>query len=85
MDRITARILGDLQDRLPMFVIYDHPVDFPEEYVARLWVTLPEPIATTLHMCHAELSVLRDHMQSLGLVRLTRNQEDDPCIVETWM
>lgn len=69
-----------------LYCIYDHPKDYPDSFVIRLWQIAkgnPEPIpglcgtADTLEGVRA--------MVPFGKVCLSRNEEDDPCIVETWI
>lgn len=74
-------------DILPMWVVYDHPTDCPDSYVARLWEIGPGgTYRPTLAALRAPtLSVLRRHFQRSGLTCLARNASDDPCIVETWL
>lgn len=80
----TIRFLFDLRDRLPMFVVYDHPADFPDHYVARLWVSHPPtPIRFVLRAM--TLAALQDTLDALGLVHLMRHEADDPAVVETWV
>jgi hypothetical protein len=64
-----------------IWVIYDHPLDRPDAFVARRWF-LEEPtddvfVAETLEMLRAKLPP--------GLVCLARHPTDDPRIVETWL
>lgn len=72
------------QERLPMFVIYDHPSDFPETFVARLHFTFPDHRPTPLIMTHKTLTGLRAMMPP-ECVMVGRSPGDDPKIVETWL
>lgn len=72
-------------ERLVMFIVYDHPADFPNEFVCRRCypaagavVFDPELFArgNTLDKVRARIPA--------GAVRLERSPEDDPVIVETW-
>lgn len=74
-------------DRGPllMWVIYDRPTDFPESYVARLWAALPRPEPLSDVLVCDDLEALRDHCIGLGGVRLERQPDDDPTILETWL
>lgn len=71
---------------LPMWTIYDHPVDHPNHYVvvenhidaneikrSRIWW------ANSLHEARQMVAVLG------GSVALDRSPEDDPVIVESWI
>jgi hypothetical protein len=81
----TARFLAGLHDRLPMFVVCDHPTDFPDFYVARLHLTLPEDEVQPFAIMERELSKLHAIMEALGLHKLMPAPEDDPVILETWL
>lgn len=67
---------------LPIWVVYDHPVDWPDWYVAREWVGM-EPSASVI--LERDLDRLRAQLEAKGLVKLMRNEEDDPAILETWL
>lgn len=67
---------------LILWTIYDHPKDFPNTFVARAW-NMDQP--TDQLIIAPSLEELREIMVSWGLSCLTRNPEDDPCIVETWI
>lgn len=67
---------------LPIWVVYDHPNDFPYSYVARLHIGAR---ATADFMCAPNLDELRAWLSGLGLYRLPRFAQDDPKIVETWL
>ncbi len=67
---------------LPIWTVYDHPTDFPDSYVARLFGT-DKP--TEWVVVRTDVEAIRDCMQRLGLVKLMRNESDDPKIMETWI
>lgn len=73
-------------DILEMWVVYDHPTDYPDKYVARLHQVLPGGAygATNYALVCSDLEVLRQGLPS-GLVRIERSPGDDPKILETWM
>jgi hypothetical protein len=73
------------RDRLPHWVIYDHPSDHPELYVARLFYSLPQPEATKIALGSKRLEPLRMWLSGYGYVRLDRDPEDDATIVEVWL
>jgi hypothetical protein len=66
---------------LELFIIYDHPRDYPGHFVVRRWVldspTADFAIADTLEAARAEVPA--------GMHRIPRRPEDDPVIVETWV
>jgi len=68
----------------PIYTVYAHPSDYPEEFVVRRWSARtqqpdPEPCfrAATLEGVRAQLPP--------DLTRLSRHPDDDPVIVETWI
>jgi hypothetical protein len=83
--RDTRFYLHTLQDRLPMFVITDHPSDAPDFYVARLHLTLPVPVMMPFAIMDPDLERLQTTMEALGLVKLMRDPADAPVILETWI
>jgi hypothetical protein len=73
----------------PMYqwVIYDHPLDYPDYFVARKWKILDgkvEPLVDAL-ILHKELDEIREIFYNQGLLRISRFAEDDPCIIEVWI
>jgi hypothetical protein len=73
---------------LEMFVVYQHPREYPESYVLRRWWigrTPGEPeadkdwfyLAPTLEEVRAQVPA--------HCVRLERNEGDEPQIVESWI
>lgn len=74
------------QTQLSMWTVYDHPSDFPNDYVARRWLvhTLgPEPTGDVLRS--SSLQTLRVALGMRGLHVIPRSAEDDPIVVETWL
>lgn len=68
----------------PIYVIYDHPLDFPDLFVCRVWhgerIAEAEPL-----MVAATLDEIRDALEARGLVNMGRYAEDDPAIAEAWI
>lgn len=71
---------------LTQYVIYEHPLDYPEHFVVRRWeigegkiLAAKEPlgIAPTLESARAMLPE--------GLYRIARDKRDDPAIAEVWL
>jgi hypothetical protein len=67
---------------IPIWVVYDHPADWPGCFVARCWRG-EEP--TDAVMVAPDLDTLRGWLADFGLVKLDRHASDDPKIVETWL
>jgi hypothetical protein len=67
-------------------VIYDHPTDFPDSFVARRHIAYgPDAGPTAEVMRSNSLNALQEEMERRGLIRLDRYAADAPCIVETWL
>lgn len=68
--------------KVPIIVIYNSPKDYPEKHVARLW---------DIHNKPTKYVVINDNLDGIrniipkAMMRLSRNSEDDPVIVETWI
>lgn len=74
------------REPLWVWVIYDHPRDFPDSFVARPQCETQEGIQQFAEGFAApELDMLRDHMRRMGLTCLPRHPSDDPIIVEVWI
>jgi hypothetical protein len=73
--------LLDSIDALDLFVVYDHPRDFPEKFVVRRW----QGIVPTAEFALADsLEEARAKVPG-DCVRIDRNPADDPAILETWL
>lgn len=70
--------------RLPMWVVYDNPKDYPGQIIARLWYTIPIARATDIFLS-ATLPTIRAALSSHGFVKTERADLDDPCIMEVWL
>jgi len=81
---ILERLQHTFRDHLPMWVITKHPRDFPDDYVARLHMTLPVDVPISIHLRRATLDELRAALPR-GLHRIERDPADDPVIVEVWL
>ena len=67
----------------PMWAIYDHPKDFPDCFVARLWYG---EVPSLEVMQSATLPDLIERVERTGCcVPLGRFFHDDPCIVGVWI
>lgn len=71
---------------LVMWTVYDHPRDFPHCFVARKYEVGVGGVCVTREvMVSDKLEKLRTILLKRGLTCLTRNAQDDPKIVETWL
>lgn len=67
---------------IDVWVIYDHPKDFPNEFVARKY-DLDLPTDTLIQA--PTLSHLQETFIKMGLTKIPRHPNDDPCITESWI
>lgn len=67
--------------RAPIICIYNSPADYPGKFVARLW-DLDKP--TRCIGVAETLDAIRELIPD-GMIRFRRDQNDDPCIVESWI
>lgn len=71
----------DLSDiKMPLFALYEKPLDFPNNYVARLF-DLDQP--TNIVLVADTLEELREKLPK-GLHRFKREEEDVKALIETW-
>lgn len=80
-----TRLHYRLRVRLPIWVVYDQTTrEYQGKWVARMYVSLPEPRVTRFVMTHDTLEELRDLLPP-GLTCLARHHSDPPEIIETWL
>jgi hypothetical protein len=72
---------------MPMWVITEKPSDFPDKFVARLFVIGPGRVnATATYFLFDDLSRARNLFVAIpGMVRISRERGDDNVIVEAWI
>lgn len=73
-----------IDGHLQTYTVYQHPADNPDGYSMTQWsVTADGPVAVaTVHVSTLERA---RYLIPPGLVRLERDPNDDPVIVETWV
>lgn len=71
-------------ERLPMWVVYDNPKDYPGQVIARLWYSLPAAEPTQIVMI-ASLQTIAAALSSHGFSNIGRRPWDEPHIVEVWL
>ena len=64
-----------------LWTVYDHPPDYPDHFVARLFA---DGVETNVGFLADTLEALRDKLPP-GLYPLARSPSDPPSIVETWL
>lgn len=70
---------------LSLWVVYDHPRDFPDHYVARRWVNGRAQLSPDDVVKCGNLQLVRVAMEAKGLTRIDRDPSDDPKILEVWL
>ncbi len=75
-----------MTEQLSMWVVYDHPTDFPDNIIARRWVIVgPLFYATEETIKTDDIETMRNDMIMRGLTVLQRSPTDDPKIMEMWI
>lgn len=76
-----------MTDILEMWVVYDHPKDHPNHFIARRWdvkqgggLTITRDVIIT-----SDLNSLRIELLAKGKSRMERRLDDDPVIKEIWL
>lgn len=71
---------------LAIWTVYDHPKDFPQEFVARRFsVDRHGSRPTDDVLTSTSLDLLRTELAGRGLTVINRMPGDDPKIVEVWL
>lgn len=65
-----------------VWTVYDHPTDFPANFIARLYVGV-DP--TDQIIVTETLDALRMRLAEKGLTPVNRHPDDDANIVECWI
>jgi hypothetical protein len=71
---------------LRMFTVYDHPLDYPHDYVVRGACIFPGRVQPDLtpFAIHPSLEAVRDALPP-GLSCIPRHPDDDPAVLEVWL
>ena len=70
-----------MNEPISSWVVYDHPKDYPDQYVARMW---DGEAPTTNVILGPTLESVREPLRR-DYVCVGRFAQDDPCIVEVWL
>ena len=89
MDKSTDRIVARFdyarllkQTTLPIITVYNHPLDYPDKFVARVWdVDRPTNLAAIADTYEELLQAIPVHQ----MTRMEPSEKDDPVIRETWI
>lgn len=70
-----------------LWCVYNKPKDYPDKVVARRWVLSAsgEPEATDDLVIENRLESVRRKLLEKNLFPLPRHDNDDACIVESWI
>jgi hypothetical protein len=81
------RVLRERRMTLEMWTVYDHPTDYPNSFIARLFMVDADGAKPTSSIIIApDLLTLRYVLAfEMRLTCLTHSPGDDPKIVETWL
>lgn len=75
-----------MTEYLNTWVVYDHPRDFPDGYMARRWeIGGGQNRPTNETIASTDLGSVRSRLKEKGLMKIDRQEGDDPCILETWL
>ena len=74
------------ENSMTVWVIYDHPADYPDVFIARQFLIVGgDVIPTENTISHRDVDEIRQKLLNHGLGLVPRFTHDDPKIVETWM
>jgi hypothetical protein len=80
-DPMPEEPLSEAATTVSLYVIYDHPRDYPESFVVRRWdLEIPREVVGTAPTLEAARELVPP-----GLYNLERYEGDDPNIVEVWI
>jgi hypothetical protein len=75
-----------MTESLSIWTVFDHPTDYPSDFVARRSVVDKSGINVTNELLrYQDVDALRDKLAARGLTRLSRGPDDAPNIMETWL
>ena len=76
----------DQKHLMDMWIIYEHPLDFPDKYVVRKWTVMAnaKPLASMGKTLHDTLEEARSAIPP-GLYNLPRFASNNPAIKEVWL
>lgn len=87
IDEEAAHVVGTKKpvDPVGMWVIYDHPKDFPQGFIARQFFIGPRVLLASDETKTGEtLDAVRRQLPT-GLYNVGRHDRDDAVVVETWV
>lgn len=70
--------------KFPLVTIYEKPLDFPDDFVARVWEGKGAK-PTNIMIRRFTVQEVREDIMAAGFTTVfARTEDDDPYIVETW-
>jgi hypothetical protein len=70
---------------LAIWTVYDRPKDYPDGYIARLHEAGKGSVTATGKTVTGELEHIRKVFWRAGLLKLSRQEGDEPQVVESWV
>jgi hypothetical protein len=71
---------------MTIWTVYERPTDYPDGFIARRFeVGGGKTTATDDTLVSNDLERLRQILARAGLIKLLRNERDEPQIVESWL
>jgi hypothetical protein len=76
-----------MNNGLPLYFVYDHPKDFPNDFVVRRWMLVKGELIPDkeIMMKTSNYADIKTEMMYMGLTKMARQPDDEPCIKETWI
>lgn len=76
---------ADFSELMPLITVYDHPKDYPEHFIARIWhIGDGKVFPTDMVMIAETIEEIRAGIPA-RFTRLNRDAHDDETIMETWI
>ncbi len=74
-----------MSDCLTIFIIYKYPNDYPQGWVVKRWIIDSEGAQPDILSLQADTLARARQMIPEGLVRFSRNKDDDESVFESWL
>ena len=84
-DVLMASADAHKRGALAIWTIYDRPRDYPDGFIARLHEVADGETKATDTTLTGELEEIRKMLWRAGMMKLTRDEQDEPPIVESWV
>ena len=84
-DIVKAQWRASHRGQFTIWTIYDRPKDHPEGFIARRFEVGGGDTVATADTLTGKLEDIRQALWKAGLMKLSRQQGDEPQIVESWV